>query len=257
MTLRIIFLTLFGAGILFGGATQAVSQNVTATATPSKVKPNIGEVITVSITIDVSATTHMLGSFTGTLNWNPSLLNYQTNSGLQAGYTGAVNDANASAGQLVFNGAKPSGTGGTINVLNITFRFDGPSDVTLNLAFSAMSAALTFTDLLPVLVVNNGLIVNVENQQSIELPKSYQLFQPFPNPFNPETVIRYALPKRSHAVLKIFNMSGQELFTLVDDTKEAGYHELKWSGQQVPSGIYFIRLQAEDYSQVQKITILR
>jgi hypothetical protein len=257
MTLRNIFTILLGAGILLSGASRAVSQNVIASAVPSKAKPDVGEIITVAIVVDVSATPHLLGGFSGTLNWDPSLLNYQANSGLQSGYTGAVNDANASAGQFVFNGAKPSGTAGIITVLNLTFRFDGPSDVTLNLAFSAMSAALTFTELLPILIVNNGLITDVENQQSLDLPKSYQLFQPYPNPFNPETVIRYALPKRSRTVIKIFNMTGQELFTLLDDTKEAGYHRLKWSGKQVPSGIYFVRLQAEGYSQVQKVTLMR
>jgi hypothetical protein len=82
-----------------------------------------------------------------------------------------------------------------------------------------------------------------------QLPKEYSLLQNYPNPFNPSTTIRYGLPEQSQVTLKIYNILGQEVRTLVSDIQEAGYRSVVWnssnnSGQVVGSGVYFYRLQA-------------
>jgi len=69
----------------------------------------------------VNAPDNALGSFTGTLDWNPSVLDYSSNTGIGAGFTGIVNANNAAAGHLIFNGAKPTGTTGAFTVVTITF----------------------------------------------------------------------------------------------------------------------------------------
>ena len=98
-------------------------------------------------------------------------------------------------------------------------------------------------------------------------PVRYSLAQNYPNPFNPSTAIRYDIPVNSAVTIKIFNVLGQEIVTLVNGNVAAGTHELEWSGKDnsgrsVASGIYFYRINAkaiiggEEYSSVRKMVLL-
>ena len=115
-------------------------------------------------------------------------------------------------------------------------------------------------------IVNEGnpeiLVQNLEKSITELLPTDYGLFQNYPNPFNPETEIRFQLPEASYVVLKIFNTLGEEIRLLADRQYEAGYHHLRWDGTDhkgnaVPSGTYFYQLQAGDFKQVKKMSLLR
>lgn len=84
----------------------------------------------------------------------------------------------------------------------------------------------------------------------------------YPNPFNPETEIRFHLREASYVVLKIFNIIGEEIRTLVDEPREVGYHHVHWDGKDkngkaVASGAYFYQLRAGSFSQVKKMNLLR
>ena len=73
---------------------------------------------------------------------------------------------------------------------------------------------------------------------------NFTLAQKFPNPFNPETTIHYQIPAENHVTLKIFDMLGKEIITLMDQKQPAGYYYISWNGRdwqgmKVPSGIYF------------------
>ncbi len=101
------------------------------------------------------------------------------------------------------------------------------------------------------------------------IPSSYRLEQNFPNPFNPTTVIRFALPAPSRVALKIYNLIGQQVVTLVHETRAAGVYSVAWNAtdnnhQQVGSGIYFVKMTAEPisqhakpFNQVRKMILLR
>jgi hypothetical protein len=88
------------------------------------------------------------------------------------------------------------------------------------------------------------------------LPDVFMLFQNYPNPFNPSTTISYSLPKRANVSLKIFNMLGQLVATLVDEQKDAGYFQATWNAT-VSSGIYFYRLQAGGFVETKKMMFLK
>jgi len=94
-------------------------------------------------------------------------------------------------------------------------------------------------------------------REGTPLPNEVTLGQNYPNPFNPSTMIQYALPHRSHVTLSIFNTLGQLVTTLVNGEEEAGYHELKFDGSGIASGIYFYRLQAGSFVKTRKLLLLR
>ncbi len=94
------------------------------------------------------------------------------------------------------------------------------------------------------------------------VPAEFGLAQNYPNPFNPVTTIRYQLPKAGHVSLKVYNIYGQLVRTLVDDQVHAGYHTVQWNGrdefgQAVSSGVYYYRLVAGTFVETRKMALLR
>ena len=88
-------------------------------------------------------------------------------------------------------------------------------------------------------------------------PGSYGLSQNYPNPFNPSTTIRFALPQRSHATLVVFNMLGEKVAELVNGEIDGGYHEVRFDGTGLASGVYFYRLEAGNDILTKKFTLIR
>jgi len=94
------------------------------------------------------------------------------------------------------------------------------------------------------------------------LPRTFSLSQNYPNPFNPTTTIRYALPQGSRVTLKVYNVLGQEVATLVDGYQPAGFQLAVWDGRTmagstVPSGTYLYRVVAGDFVQTRTMVLLK
>lgn len=88
-----------------------------------------------------------------------------------------------------------------------------------------------------------------------EIPSKLFLDQNFPNPFNPTTLIRYGLPERSHVKMTIHTLLGGEIATVVDAVHEAGAYTIDYSAHEIPSGIYFYRLQTERGTLTRRMTV--
>jgi len=98
-------------------------------------------------------------------------------------------------------------------------------------------------------------IVNVETiTHSLN---SYELYQNFPNPFNPATTIKYQIPEISFVTLKIFDILGNEIETLVNEEKTGGIYESTWNAATLPSGIYFYHLKAGSFVETKKMILLK
>jgi hypothetical protein len=89
------------------------------------------------------------------------------------------------------------------------------------------------------------------------LPQTYSLSTPYPNPFNAQTTIEYALPYEAAITLDIFDIQGRRVAALADGIKPAGYHRLIWDAKSMPSGLYFVRLQAGEFVNTKKMTLLK
>ncbi|KAA0254795.1 MAG: T9SS C-terminal target domain-containing protein, partial [Chlorobiota bacterium] len=89
------------------------------------------------------------------------------------------------------------------------------------------------------------------------LPKEFALEQNFPNPFNPETVIRYALPVEGHVTLEVFNTLGEKVAELVNAEMPAGEHSVVFNAANLVSGNYLYRITSGTFVQVRKLTLIR
>jgi hypothetical protein len=89
------------------------------------------------------------------------------------------------------------------------------------------------------------------------IPREYALHQNYPNPFNPMTVIRYQLPEKSHVTLKVYDLLGSEVATLVNGVEGPGDKSIVFDASNLSSGMYFYRLQAGSYMETRKLILLR
>ncbi len=98
--------------------------------------------------------------------------------------------------------------------------------------------------------------------KSEQIPSRYHLSQNYPNPFNPETTVEYQLPRRDHVVLRIFDIRGSVVRTLIDEEINAGRYKVLWDGQDeqgvfVSSGVYFMEIRTDHYIQHRKMILIR
>jgi len=89
------------------------------------------------------------------------------------------------------------------------------------------------------------------------LPAEFTLTQNYPNPFNPTTVINYSVPVTGTVVLKIYNMLGVEVATIVNGVQDPGYKSVVWNASGMPSGIYFYKLTAGSFTDVKKLLLMK
>ena len=108
-----------------------------------------------------------------------------------------------------------------------------------------------------ILHTTNGGVSFVEEEAIGEIPTEYSLTQNFPNPFNPTTKIKYQIPELSFVTLKVYDVLGNEIETLVNKEKPTGTYEITWYAENLPSGIYFYQLKAGTYIETKKMILLK
>jgi hypothetical protein len=104
---------------------------------------------------------------------------------------------------------------------------------------------------------NNGQFEYSDIVEVGIVPNKYELFQNSPNPFNPETKIRYQLPTASKVVIKIYNILGSEVMELVNEQKEAGIYEAEFNASNLSSGTYIYKISADNFVQTKKMILLK
>ena len=98
----------------------------------------------------------------------------------------------------------------------------------------------------------NGITAEV-----VEIPGSFYLAPAYPNPFNPETTVSYAIPTSGQVDISVYDMMGHEVMVLIHEVKEAGNHSVKWNAESFSSGVYFIKMSSQDYIVSQKVMLIK
>ena len=111
-------------------------------------------------------------------------------------------------------------------------------------------------------LTDQKVATDVADDPNLSLPTEFGLDQNYPNPFNPETEIPFQLPQESDVVLKIFNIRGQLVRTLIQADYTPGFHSIRWDGKDnngtsVSSGLYIYQFLAGEFVQVRKMTLLK
>ncbi|MCL6495819.1 MAG: T9SS type A sorting domain-containing protein [Ignavibacterium sp.] len=104
-------------------------------------------------------------------------------------------------------------------------------------------------------LLDNKLEIKLGNPPP--LPIEFKLFQNFPNPFNPNTRIAYSIPQDVQVTLKVYDLLGNEIQTLVDEPQQQNYYEVQFNAENLSSGVYFYQLKAGDFIQTKKMVLLR
>ena len=110
-----------------------------------------------------------------------------------------------------------------------------------------------------VLNTKNGGVATYFKQQDFDglIPLDFNLRQNYPNPFNPTTTIEFDLPTSSQVTVKIFNVLGEEVTTLLSASLHSGSHSFEWDASNLASGVYLYRLEADGYVQTRKMLLIR
>lgn len=138
----------------------------------------------------------------------------------------------------------------------------------LNLEWRNISAGNPFTKVFAYVGVLNTEITNSANhfmenglipvnQISSSVPSEYSLAQNFPNPFNPETKISFTLPESGNVTLKVFDLSGKEIASIVNGKLSAGKYEFSFNGNGLSSGVYFYRISANQFNETKRMILVK
>jgi hypothetical protein len=101
----------------------------------------------------------------------------------------------------------------------------------------------------------DSIVADIYNQESNTF--NFTLHQNYPNPFNPTTKIKYEIPKHSRVTIRVFDLLGHEIDTLVDRENDAGVHEVDFNSKDLPSGVYFYKLYADGFVKTKKMILIR
>ena len=99
--------------------------------------------------------------------------------------------------------------------------------------------------------------LTITNEEINNLPTKFAIEQNYPNPFNPITKIKFALPQNETVLIEVYNTLGQKVINLLNKGMKVGYHEIDFNGQNLASGIYYYRLQENNFIQTKKMVIMK
>ena len=186
-------------------------------------------------------------------NWNPTSFTRTANTWIRC-FAASTNEAE---GALIFGGSSDEGL--LVSTDNgATWHSD--------------NAGLTDTDVASLVISGSNLfagngsgvwrrpiseLASVAKEPSAHIPQQYSLFQNYPNPFNPSTVISYQLPVNALAILKVYDVLGRLVKTLVEERQTAGTHSATFNASSLSSGVYFYRLTAGSFVQTRKLMLLK
>jgi len=151
----------------------------------------------------------------------------------------------------------------TKSIYRFNSSFDNPpelfytnSQAPVDLSYNSVDEIL----IAPIMFLNTMVLIPISPvsvDDNNELQEKPELNQNYPNPFNPKTTINYTAPQQGFVSLKVFNVLGKEILTLVNEEKPAGSYNTEWNAKGLPSGIYFYKIQAGNFTETKKMVLMK
>ncbi|MBN2000743.1 T9SS type A sorting domain-containing protein [candidate division KSB1 bacterium] len=123
--------------------------------------------------------------------------------------------------------------------------------------FFRITATDTLSQITGSAIVRIITFTQVTEHEEPFIPTEFSLRQNYPNPFNPETTIEYAVKEQCRVMLKIYDLLGREVLTLVDTETKPGLYRIRFDSSQLPTGVYFYQIQMQEFSDLKKMLILK
>ena len=214
----------------------------------------VGDTISIPVNADYIKSSDLFTGYKFVATFNPVVLNiigYDLTGTMGAGGAAAINPDNT-GGKVTFawaNGSAISGTGVLVNLKAVILdKGSSPLNFTSFTVNNGTPLAYTFNGSLTA-------ITDVINYKPVV--KDYELSQNYPNPFNPTTQIQFSIPKESKVVLKVYNLLGQEVATLVNQQLASGTYTYQFDASKLSSGVYLYKISAGNYFFTKKMTLLK
>ncbi len=138
----------------------------------------------------------------------------------------------------------------TAGVTGLThFDFNKVNNIICGYAISSNGSVIKLAD--------SVLVLTGAGNNETSAPSEYKLHQNYPNPFNPVTNIRFSIPQNAFVSLKVYNMLGREVATLVSEDRKAGTHEVQFAADNLSSGVYFYKITANGFTDVKTLTLIK
>ena len=238
------------------------ASNGTVIKNPDQAGYNFGTTVTLTAT---PATGYSFTAWSGdaTGSTNPLAVTINGNKNITANF--AINRYTVTLTASPKNGGTVSGSGiydygSSVTIAAVAKNITGSKFQFINWTENGIeiskNTSYTFN-----ITANKNLIANFLDITSVEdeggIPTKFVLSQNYPNPFNPSTTIRYNLPKEAMVSIKVYDMLGREMKTLIKEYKSAGSYNVEFNASNLTSGIYFYRLTAGDFTQVKKLVLMK
>ena len=238
----------------------ALLGQVRAIINPDTTVAKENELFTVTVELEILDTTQRLGSFTGFITWDPSLLSYVSHSRVDPSFEGIISNRFSSSGELRFNGIYPEGSKEKLEALTIDFRAQGkPAQV--NLDFSTVAAALTFKQLTTTLSIQNGTVTtdaNPTTSTSRYIPKPSLNLTVYPIPFEQELHVSYQLPENSSVEINLYSLFGQKVAEIFTGFQPSGEQTVVWKlDQDLAQGMYLLQFNSTQTTAIRRVLLQR
>jgi len=213
-------------------------------------------------TVHVNINGEWVNGITGiglTLSYDPSLITLSNANVSTLARSFSLEKTKLKPGsiQLLLGGNKAiTGENGSLITLHLLINTD--KTMTTFLSFDSATVTDEATSTRRIFNLRDGrirIITSVDNQKTI--PVAFSLFQNYPNPFNPTTRISFSLPSRTFVSLKVYDVLGREVATVVSEELPAGSYTRQWDAKGSASGVYFYRLQAGSFVETKKMLLLK
>ncbi len=153
----------------------------------------------------------------------------------------------------------------TINSQSVTNATQILANITISVTATTGGRDVSVTNASPgggTATLSNGFTIDTSPPTSVEnfsniIPREYALQEAYPNPFNPSTTIEFSLPQSGYVLLKVYDIFGKEVATLVAENLSTGRYAVKWNATDFASGVYFYRMQANSFVETKKLVLMK